>query len=109
MCELCGVEVEDLAHILLPKCPTLMDRKGPLVDYCKLVFSNNKVCQDIFENILKEKDQATKVQFLVDCSVLPVVIKAAQVDEKILTTLFKATRTWCYTMHRSRLKLLGQW
>ena len=49
-------------------------------------------------------------QFLVDCSVIPQVISQAQEHGNIiLYHLFKVTRTWCYALHRDRLKLLGRW
>ena len=49
-------------------------------------------------------------QFLIDCSVLPDVIQANQGSPiNILIPLFKITRTWCYCLHRARLRILGRW
>ena len=49
-------------------------------------------------------------QFLNDCSTIPEVIEAVQRNEQnFLTHIYNITRIWCYTLHRERLKILGQW
>ena len=49
-------------------------------------------------------------QFLIDCSVIPEVISLTQLlGTDALYNLFKVTRTWCYSLHRDRLKILGRW
>ena len=49
-------------------------------------------------------------QFLIDCSCLSPVIAATQLyGQDVLQHLFKITRTWCYVLHRERLKILGRW
>ena len=104
ICELCGLKEEDLAHILVLGCPHLLERRNLLVEYSRniLPFSN------IFENALEENEQSF-VQFLLDLSIRPDVIKNALSDNETLSPLFKITRTWCYSMHRTRLKLLDRW
>ena len=48
------------------------------------------------------------LQFLVDPSVLPLVIILRQEHgEEVINSLFYLTRTFCYSIHRCRLKLLG--
>ena len=48
------------------------------------------------------------VQFLVDPSVLPQVITLRQEHgEEVINAVFYLTRTFCYSIHRCRLKLLG--
>ena len=32
-CELCGLEVEDIIHLLVPRCPFLQERKVLLIEY----------------------------------------------------------------------------
>ena len=52
----------------------------------------------------------TLLQFILDCSVIPNVILAAQEHGSVVfAALFKLTRTYCYAVHRERLKLLGRW
>ena len=108
ICELCGTELEDLVHLLVPRCPALQDRGILLLEYARSILQQSPICLSIFESVLHSNDD-TKVQFLLDCSVIPTVIRASQDDNSILTLLFKVTRTWCYSMHRTRLKLLGRW
>ena len=106
ICELCGSEEEDLSHILEPRCPLLMERRILLLEYARSILQQSSTCSVIFEDILTTDNF---VQFILDCSVLPVVIHAAQHDKTVLPLLFKISRTWCYSMHRTRLKLLGRW
>ena len=47
------------------------------------------------------------VQFILDASVLPQVISNVQTHGKeLLHLVFHLTRTWCFTIHRERVKLL---
>ena len=108
ICELCGLEMEDLTHLLVPRCPALAERGALLLEYSRSVLQKSPVCSSIFEAVLLCNEE-TRVQFVLDCSVLPLVITAAQHDKEVLSILFKVTRTWCYSLHRTRLKLLGRW
>ena len=48
------------------------------------------------------------VQFILDASTHPTVIKLVQsYGQDLLVTIFHLTRTWCYSLHRERLRLLG--
>ena len=50
------------------------------------------------------------LQFILDCSTLPSVILAAQNHgDYIYDELFYLTRTWCFSIHRHRMKILGRW
>jgi len=108
LCELCGLEVEDIVHLLVPRCPKLQERRALLIEYTERVLSESQVCLNIFKSIL-QSSQEQQVQFFLDCSVIPKIIHAAQTDHSILTLLFRTTRTWCYSLHRTRLKILGRW
>ena len=50
-------------------------------------------------------------QFLIDCSTIPRIISASQTYgvSYIHNHLFNITRTWIYTLHKERLKILGRW
>ena len=108
LCELCGHEAEDIVHLVLPRCPKLQERRALLIEYTQCVLSESLVCINIFKSIL-ESSEEKQVQFFLDCSVIPEIIQAAQTNNAILTLLFRATRTWCYSLHRTRLKILGRW
>ena len=109
ICKLCQIEEETLSHLLLPKCPFLQERKELLLVYSKNILQQSTVALEIFEQILTESNSEVFMQFVLDCSVIPIVIRAAQQDRTILTLFFKISRTWCYSLHRTRLKLLGRW
>ena len=108
LCELCGTEVEDLAHMLVPRCPLLEDRREALLDFACAATEHSPYCRAILDTAMAGDEQVW-LQFVLDCSTLPDVIQASQSDASVLKTLFKITRTWCYSLHRARLKLLGRW
>ena len=109
VCEICNLENEDLEHILVQRCYALKDKKAVLLEYATTILKHSQLATEIFNNVLDSDDETLLVQFILDCSVLPPVITAAQQDKTILGSFFKVTRTWCYTMHRTRLKLLNRW
>ena len=50
-----------------------------------------------------------KMKFILDCSILPLVIQARQnYGDVVHQALFKFTRTWCRSIHKARLALLGR-
>ena len=103
--------MEDLAHFLLPIYPAPIGRTKILLEYMKTVLGHSEHCLLILDEMLTgcEDDHELWIQFVLDCSVFPSVIAAAQKDPAVLQLLFRATRTWCYSLHRTRLKLLGRW
>ena len=109
ICELCGSEEENLTHLLIPRCPPLKERREVLVPYSRDILKNSPTGSEIFEQVLTDSNEELFVQFVLDCSVLPAVIRASQQDPSVLHLLLKICRTWCYSMHRTRLKLLGRW
>ena len=49
-------------------------------------------------------------QFLLDCSIdCDVIVLAQKYGDDILRHIFLITRTWIYSLHRHRLRLLGLW
>ena len=107
LCELCGEELEDLRHILLPRCPLLQDRSDVLLRFANETLSSSPTASKLFQNITESKDDDKIVQFLLDPSVVPDIIAASQSDPDILPLLFSVTTTWCYSLNRTRTKLLG--
>ena len=100
--------VGDLIHHLV-LCPALATRRSLILEYWDNISYANPICYNILQQ-MKTTDPEIFLQFLLDCSVLPVVIEAAQQHgEEIYNILFKATRTFCYSLYRARLKLLDQW
>ena len=100
--------VGDLNHFLAD-CPSLAFRRKLLFEYWDRISSANPVAYNIIQ-IMKTTNQQIFLQFVLDCSVMPEVILAAQQHgDVIYNILFKATRTFCYSLYRTKLKLLDQW
>ena len=58
---------------------------------------------------LVPSDTVLGVQFWLDCSTMPEVIKVVQESDKSLVDrLFKLTRNYCHTIHTKRVLLLEQ-
>ena len=100
--------VGDIHHHLV-LCPKLQDCRAALFEYWEQIAANNQTASNILSDI---QNSATDLflQFVLDCSVLPHVIQAANTEGYALyNILFKATRTYCYSIYRTRRKLLDQW
>ena len=101
-------EAGDLEHHLV-LCPVLAERRTLLFQYWNRLSESNTLCSEI---LTKMQTSTTDIlmQFLLDCSVMPDVISLQQEHgDQILRILFKATRTYCYSMYRERLKRLDMW
>ena len=109
LCELCGEEREDLLHILLARCPLLEDRKDALLQYWRTVVKKSLVANDLVEEILASNDDEKFLKFLLDCSSLSEVSLATEKDATVLPLVTKITKTWCYSLLRTRMKILGKW
>ena len=108
VCELCHGELEDLPHILLPKCPLLLERAHSLSIYFTDKLSQSLKASAIANEIMSSEDDYLKMQFFLDPTVIPVVIAAAQTEPDIIPLILSATTTWCYSLNRERMKLLGK-
>ena len=111
ICELCEMELEDLPHILIPKCPVLQQRAAKLMNYAIETLKscdNDKYCAAyvIFEQFMSSKDDSEKVQFVLDPSVIQEVIATEQKIPGTLNFLLSITTTWCYSLNKMRTKLL---
>ena len=94
--------VEDLPHILAT-CGSLQATREKLMDFTAK-YKNTieiSVVQDIISTFCSTSHPSF-CQFLIDCSVLPEVITAAQNhgSDVVFHHLFRITRTWCYCLHR---------
>ena len=99
--------MEDLANIVLPRCEQLRDRADQLLRYAKESLSTSESESIIFEEIYTSYDDIKKTQFFLDPSVVPEVIAAQQIEPGLLDLILSITTTWCYSLNRTRLKLLG--
>ena len=100
---------EDLKHILA-ECGSLQSTRDSLMAFTRNI---SRSCPEIKPIVEKYCSliHPDFIQFLLDCSVLPEVIQAQQQcgSQAILNPLFRITRTWCFCLHKARLKVLDRW
>ena len=101
---------EDIEHILL-HCSGLNNERRRLESFTKNFVADKPVLQPIvFSYLLKTTDNYLRMQFLLDCSVLPLVITSFQAHGDIIhKQLFRISRTWCHSLHVGRMKSLGRY
>ena len=102
----CLSVVETVEHILL-HCSAYASCKKSL--YSLWLSATNPIVLGLVLEALTS-ETAYLLQFILDCSVLPTVINATQqFGFIILEELFYLTRTWCFSVHKQRMKMLGRW
>ena len=101
--------VEDLEHIIL-QCTGLNETRRRLVRFTTDYIAAHPIISDIVQAYLYSHIRKVVMQFIIDCSVLPMVISAYQTNGPLIHShLYKITRTWCRSLHRDRLKSLGRY
>ena len=102
----CSNQEGNLHHILL-SCPSLADSRAGMIR----MWSNFMVSNPNLLSIVKEytitKDELF-MQFLLDPSCLPLVISTSKNDPNILKNCLFLSRTWCFSAHLARSKLMRQ-
>ena len=101
--------MEDVSHILVI-CASLASVRDRLFTFFSNYGVSHPHLMQAITGFLSSTSTSYKTQFLVDCSVLPEIILLQQHYGKIvLNELFYITRTWCFTIHRERLRMLNRW
>ena len=102
----CYEAVETLEHILLC-CPSYSDRRQLLINmWARTTNPTLKYLLTVFQ----QSTINVKMQFLLDPTDLPEVVDAVTLEgPELLQQLLYLSRTWCFSIHRDRLKLLGRW
>ena len=104
----CEFTIEDLPHIL-QFCPALQPTRDKLVQYTLSYAKRFPLVSNLLLTFLVPSHPLF-CQFLLDCSTVSQSISAKQIHGfEIYEHLFEVTRTWCYSLHRERLKILGRW
>ena len=85
--------MEDLAHILVPRCPELKDRAHHLLRFARESLQSSEKATHIFETIINSKDDNKTVQLFLDPSVVPEVIAAEQFEAGVLNMFLNVTTT----------------
>ena len=99
---------ESIEHILM-RCDGLTETRRRLMAFTRNYIAEKPVLKTIIEEYLLCQDETLCMQFLLDCSVLPLVITTYQEYGAIIhQDLFRISRTWCRSIHVARLKALGR-
>ena len=102
----CESVPETLEHILL-WCPSYQPVREKLRNLW-MRCSHTTISQ-LLKSILIGPS-VSLMQFILDPSVHPIVISLAQkCGDEPLQIVFHLTRSWCFAIHRERLKLLQRW
>ena len=100
------VSIETIEHIIID-CIAYTETRQKLLSMW-LSTQSQEVYKLVLHALTSSKDYL--LQFILDCSSLPNVIAASQVyGEVIFREVFRLTRTWCFAMHRERLRIHGRW
>ena len=104
--DVCSSETEDPQHILTT-CSALHSTRNKLLKFTSEYCHNRpKIRALVHEYCHPSHPQFC--QFIIDCSILPPVIPSVQqYGSEVLADLFHITRTWCYLLHKNRMKVLG--
>ena len=98
--------VESPEHILL-KCPAYSETRIRIISRSmrtRQASTHTLIVKFLFSNTRK------LMQLLLDPSGIPEVISCAQIyGEDIYSDIFYIGRTWCFSLHRERMKRLGKW
>ena len=99
--------VETPEHILL-HCPAYLNTRMTMVSLCIQMPCN--ISLGLVTYFLTSNSTKLMMQFLLDCSAIPdVIISAQNFGDQVYSNLFYLSRTWCFSIHRERLKRLGKW
>ena len=99
--------VESNEHILI-HCPAYKTARENM--FTLSIKVNCPVSRSLILGILLSASEQLMMQFLLDCSSIPEVIHAAtNYSEAVYNNIFYISRTWCFTIHKERMKRLCKW
>ena len=108
-CTLCKGDFSSgsIEHLLI-YCPALVSTRKHLHENLKRSKNLREQTKSLILSYFQ--DGKDTMQLLLDGSALPEIIRIRQTEGKqILHEIFSFSRNWCYTIHKTRLKLQGRW
>ena len=103
-CELCSHVRGDLEHYLV-YCSSLHAKRQEIFNWWIKSLDLNSLGESVFrQKILSDGPSFTK--FVLDASSDPDIISLIQNNETSLDSVFHLTHTYCYSIHRARIKLI---
>ena len=111
ICPLCSMvepAVGTIEHFLLSGgCPALVEARLSMIAFFQAYMVPRPYLFQIFQSQWGEDDSLT-MQFLLDCSVIPEVIKISQESENpVMRDIFYLTRSYVFKIYVTRRRLLG--
>ena len=103
----CDGQVGTLSHILL-HCPALLEARAKAISHWSAFLVPRPWLFPVVSHHTIGGDQL-QLQFLLDPSVLPLVISSSKTMPEILSSCFYLARTWNFTIHLTRDKLRKLW
>ena len=98
-----------LSHILT-ECPDLAPARQGIFSLWTDYLKDKPLLLPIIVKYTVDCQPSPNLQFLLDCTVLPDVISLSQLHGSLVhDSLLYLTRTFCFSVHKARLKLLGKW
>jgi hypothetical protein len=100
--------VGTIEHFLLSGgCPALVEARLSMIAFFQAYMVPRPYLFQIFQSQWGEDDSLT-MQFLLDCSVIPEVIKISQESENpVMRDIFYLTRSYVFKIYVTRRRLLG--
>ena len=99
--------VETQEHVLL-HCCAYSPARNNLLGLCMKI--DDPVSHSLVANFILCGPTKMKMLLLLDCSAIPEVITASQkYGDYVFRDIFYVGRTWCFSIHRERMKRLGLW
>ena len=102
----CSNQVGDLDHILL-RCPALAASRVRMISLWSAFMVSRPSLLPVIRNYTIDEDNLL-LQFRLDPSCLPMVISTNKAVPSTLQHCLYLARTWCYSTHLARSKILLQ-
>ena len=97
-------------HHLLTECVDLAPARLRVVSLWSKYLMDKPNLLPVIQSYTVGSNSPLFVQLLLDCTVLPEVISLVQLHGSgVHDSLLYMTRSFCFSVHKARLKLLGKW
>ena len=91
------------------QCPALIYPYPPCMSLLSANQRQTETALPILCSVLEGHSQDL-LQFILDASVHPEINTLRQTSaDETLRVVFHLTRTWCFALHKERVKVLGRW
>ena len=105
-CRICNEKVPGTIKHLLLQCPSLAATRCNMFNWVTERQDLSARTKAIISEVFSSTSPTDKMQLLLDCSCLPGVILSRQDCDQTQSEIFKFARTWCFSVHTQREKIL---